>query len=350
MINYNKIFGQDLYDFNSIEKEKFFFKNLSVLNNYHYKNCSEFKSIANTFSKKKKINTSELPFIHVKLFKENNLKSIPKTIETKTYKSSGTNSDVLSKVNIDRKTSLLQSKCLTKIIQNIINTKKLNKLYIIDNKETLTNNKYSARGAAINGFRHLANSYEFLLDENNNIKSNLIKKLRFEKNIMIFGFTNIIWEFFLKKLIKNNYKISKNNGFLFHGGGWKKLENISVGKKEYNKYINNFIGIKKIYNYYGMVEQTGSIFIECEKGYYHPSIFSDIHIRDRNLNLCNLKEVGIIQVSSLLPMSYPGHNILTEDMGKMISNDGCKCGRKGKFFKIIGRIPKTEVRGCSDVY
>ena len=49
-------------------------------------------------------------------------------------------------------------------------------------------------------------------------------------------------------------------------------------------------------------------------------------------------------------MSYPGHNILTEDMGKMISNDGCKCGRKGKFFKIIGRIPKTEVRGCSDVY
>ena len=147
-----------------------------------------------------------------------------------------------------------------------------------------------------------------------------------------------------------NYKISKNNGFLFHGGGWKKLENISITKKEYNKYINNFIGINKIYNYYGMVEQTGSIFIECEKGYYHPSIFSDIHIRDKNLNLCDLNEMGIIQVSSLLPMSYPGHNILTEDMGKMISNDGCKCGRKGKFFEIIGRIPKTEVRGCSDVY
>ena len=55
MINYNKIFEQDLYDFNSIEKEKFFFKNLSVLNNYHYKNCAEFKSIANTFSKKKKL-------------------------------------------------------------------------------------------------------------------------------------------------------------------------------------------------------------------------------------------------------------------------------------------------------
>ena len=350
MINYNKIFEKNLYNLNSNEKEKFFFKNLLILNNYHYKNCAEFKSIANTFSTKKKTHTSELPFLHVKMFKENNLKSIPKTIKVKTYKSSGTSNNLLSKINVDRRTSLLQSKCLTMIIQNIIKKKKLNKLYIIDNQKTLDNNKFSARGAAINGFMHLANSYEFLLDENNNIKSNLIKKLKFEKNFMIFGFTSIVWEFFIKKLIKKNYKIPKNNGFLFHGGGWKKLENISITKEEYNKHINNFIGIDKIYNYYGMVEQTGSIFIECEKGYYHPSIFSDINIRDKNLDICNLNEIGIIQVSSLLPVSYPGHNILTEDMGKMINKDGCKCGRQGKFFEIIGRIPKTEVRGCSDVY
>ena len=350
MLNYNKIFNKELYKLNSVEKEKFFFKNLLILNNYHYKNSAEFKTLANTFFKKKKIHTSDLPFLHVKMFKENNLKSIPKTIKTKIYKSSGTSGALLSKINIDRKTSLLQSKCLTKIIQNIINKKKLNKLYIVDNQQTLNNNEFSARGAAINGFRHLANSYEFLLDENNNIKKNIIKKLRFEKDFMIFGFTSIIWEFFIKELIKKNYKISKNNGFLFHGGGWKKLENISVTKQEYNKHINNFIGINKIYNYYGMIEQTGSIFIECEKGYYHPSIFSDINIRDKNLNICDLNEIGIIQVSSLLPISYPGHNILTEDMGRIINNDGCKCGRKGKFFEILGRIPKTEVRGCSDVY
>jgi hypothetical protein len=350
MINYSKIFKEELYNLNSIEKEKFFFKNLSILNNYHYRNCSEFKSLADTFFKKKKIHTSDLPFFHIKMFKENVLKSIPNIINTKTYKSSGTSSKLLSKINIDRKTSLLQSKCLTKIIQNIINKKKLKKLYIVDNQKTLIDNQFSARGAAINGFRHLANSYEFLLDENNNIKTRLIKKLKFEKDFMIFGFTSIIWEFFIKKLIKKNLIISKNNGFLFHGGGWKKLENISITRKKYNKYVNKFIGINKIYNYYGMIEQTGSIFIECEKGYFHPSIFSDINIRDKNLNICSLNETGIIQVSSLLPISYPGHNILTEDMGRMINTDGCKCGRQGKFFEIIGRIPKTEIRGCSDVY
>ena len=167
---------------------------------------------------------------------------------------------------------------------------------------------------------------------------------------MVFGFTSIIWEYFVKQLIKKNFKIKKNNGFLFHGGGWKKLENSSVSKKVFNKKINQFLGINKIYNYYGMIEQTGSIFIECEKGYYHPSIFSDIIIRDKYLNVCGLNEKGIIQVSSLLPISYPGHNILTEDMGELKGKDGCKCGRKGKYFSIIGRIPQTEIRGCSDVY
>ena len=57
------------------------------------------------------------------MFKENNLKSIPKMIKIKTYKSSGTSNNLLSKINIDRKTSLLQSKCLTMIIQNIIKKK-----------------------------------------------------------------------------------------------------------------------------------------------------------------------------------------------------------------------------------
>ena len=43
------------------------------------------------------------------------------------------------------------------------------------------------------------------------------------------------------------------------------------------------MGIKNIHNYYGMIEQTGSIFLECEKGFFHPSIFSEVIIRNKNL-------------------------------------------------------------------
>ena len=58
---------------------------------------------------------------------------------------------------------------------------------------------------------------------------------------------------------------------------------------------------------------------------------------------------GLIQLFSLLPTSYPGHNILTEDIGEIIGEDNCKCGLKGKYFLVHGRAKEAEIRGCSDV-
>ena len=45
-----------------------------------------------------------------------------------------------------------------------------------------------------------------------------------------------------------------------------------------------------------------------------------------------------------------GHSILTEDLGTICGIDDCKCGRKGKYFKVHGRIKSAEIRGCSDTY
>ena len=98
-----------------------------------------------------------------------------------------------------------------------------------------------------------------------------------------------------------------------------------------------------------MVEQTGSVFLECENGFFHSSIFSDLIVRDENLKVSPLKKEGLLQILSLLPLSYPGHNILTEDIGTLEGIDDCRCGRKGKYFSIKGRVPCTELRGCSDV-
>ena len=95
-------------------------------------------------------------------------------------------------------------------------------------------------------------------------------------------------------------------------------------------------------------EETGSVFLECELGYFHTSIFSDVYIRDHNLNLAKNRNQGLVQVMSLLPLSYPGHNIISEDLGEIIGIDDCKCGRLGKFFLIHGRAERTEIRGCSD--
>ena len=100
-----------------------------------------------------------------------------------------------------------------------------------------------------------------------------------------------------------------------------------------------------------MVEQTGCIYMECECGHLHASNFSDvIPRRMKDFSSCAIGEKGVLQVVSLLPESYPGHSILTEDEGVLLGEDDCPCGRKGKYFEVTGRIRNAEVRGCSDTY
>ena len=98
-------------------------------------------------------------------------------------------------------------------------------------------------------------------------------------------------------------------------------------------------GLKNIHDYYGMVEQTGCIYMECECGHLHASNFSDVIIcRPIDFSEADVGETGIIQVVSTIPESYPGHSLLTEDEGELIGVDDCPCGRKGKYFKINGRL------------
>ena len=100
-----------------------------------------------------------------------------------------------------------------------------------------------------------------------------------------------------------------------------------------------------------MVEQTGSIYMECEYGHFHTSVFSDIIIRRaHDFSPADVGEEGIIQVLSILPKSYPGHSLLTEDKGILLGEDDCPCGRSGKYLKVTGRLEHAEIRGCSDTY
>ena len=108
------------------------------------------------------------------------------------------------------------------------------------------------------------------------------------------------------------------------------------------------LNLKNIHNYYGLVEQTGSIFLECKCGYFVTSNFSDVLIRDKNFKLMKNNQKGFLQLFSLLPTSYPGHNILTEDIAETIDEKKCKCLLNGKKFLVHGRVEKAEVRGCSD--
>ena len=114
--------------------------------------------------------------------------------------------------------------------------------------------------------------------------------------------------------------------------------------------MKNICRVQNVFNYYGMVEQTGSIFMECEAGFLHCSNYSDVIMRRDDFSICEYNETGLIQLISLLPVSYPGHSLLSEDLGEIIGEDNCTCGRLGKYFIVHGRVNKAELRGCSDTF
>ena len=71
-------------------------------------------------------------------------------------------------------------------------------------------------------------------------------------------------------------------------------------------------------------------------------------IRDKHFNVVADGQKGFIQLFSLLPTSYPGHSILTEDIGEVVEDSSCDCGQNGKRVLVHGRVKQSEIRGCSD--
>lgn len=344
------------FSLNHEEKRSFFLEGLHQLTIHHYQFSPHYKRILDSlkYDIQKQYSEESIPFIPVRLFKQYDLLSVERSQIIKTMTSSGTTGQQPSRIFLDRKTSTNQTKVLTKITSSFLGNKRLPML-VIDTKAILKDrNLFSARGAGILGFSMLGYDVTYALDEHMNIDfevvDSFLEKHRGE-SVLLFGFTFMIWEHFYKILKQSNKFLKIGNGILIHGGGWKKLEEQAVDNETFKKCINNVCGVNKVFNYYGMVEQTGSIYMECEEGHLHTSIFSDVIIRNhQNFSSLGVGEKGLVQLLSLLPFSYPGHSILSEDIGELLGEDDCPCGRKGKFFKIYGRIKNAEVRGCSDTY
>ena len=354
MFDINNIIDTPPFSLSKQDKGVLYNDALSELTQHHYNNCTQYQKIIDMLGYDPAIKhiIKEIPSLPVRLFKDYDLVSVENSQILKTMTSSGTSGQNLSKIYLDRKTSTNQTKVLTKIVSDFIGEKRLPML-IIDTKSVVKNrNLFSARGAGILGFSMFGRNITYAIDEDMQLDFDMVeaflKKYK-DENILIFGFTFMIWEYFYKKLAETGKQLDLENSIMIHGGGWKKMGDESVDNKTFKRLLESVCGIKKVYNYYGMVEQTGSIFMECEAGFLHCSIFSDVRVLRSDFSACSMKETGLMQLYSLLPYSYPGHVLLTEDTGEIMGEDDCSCGRLGKYFKIHGRVLDAEIRGCSDV-
>lgn len=346
------------YSLGKKEKDAVLTDSLRSLTLHHMERCPAYAGMLNAMdiSPESISDYRELPFLPVGLFKRMTLTS--SSTPAGGYKlltSSGTSGNSVSQIFLDGETRTAQQKALAEIGVNFIGEDRLPML-VIDCPSTIKDRtRFSARTAGILGFSLFGAHRTFALTDEMDIDEDALRDFlaRFgNKPFLIFGFTFMVWKYlYLRYAEDSDNAPDLSNAVLIHGGGWKKLTDLAVSKEEFKAALARLFGIRRVHDYYGMAEQAGSIFMECEYGHLHCSDYSDVLIRrPEDFSVCGIGEEGLIQVLSTIPKSYPGHSILTEDIGVLSGIDDCPCGRRGTYFQVNGRARKAALRGCSDVY
>lgn len=344
-----------VYGLSRSEKDRLMVDELNRLTRHHYDHCEPYRRVVGRlgYHPEREYPVADLPFLPVRLFKKNELRSVARTAVAKTMVSSGTSGQSVSQIFLDQANALDQTKALTRIVSHFLGPKRL-PLLVIDSPATVKDRtRFSARGAGILGFSMLGRDITYALTEEMKLDlstvQSFLEKYRAEP-ILLFGFTFMVWKHFFRELAALKVPICLESAVLIHGGGWKAMIDEAVDNETFKKSLKRVSGLSRVHNYYGMVEQTGSIFMECEKGFLHSSIYSDILIRRPDFSAASPGEPGLVQLVSVLASSYPGHSLLSEDVGEWLGEDNCACGRSGRYFRIIGRVKNAEARGCSDTY
>jgi phenylacetate-coenzyme A ligase PaaK-like adenylate-forming protein len=294
---------------------------------------------------------ADVPFVPVGLFKSYVLQSIPDSEIATVLNSSGTTGQTPSRIVLDRGTAQQQRTALASIMATLLGAKRLPMLVLDAPSIIRGRGALTARGAGVLGMMTFGGAHTFAMRDDLTVDVEAVQRFVTKHGgapFLMFGFTFLAWQALAEQLPAGAADLSQ--GILVHSGGWKSLIARAVDDAVFKRTLRERTGLTRIHNFYGMVEQVGSVFLEGDDGLLYPPDFADVLIRDpRTLDVVPHGTEGVIQVVSLLPRSYPGHSILTEDRGVIVHEDAPGATRFGKAFRVLGRVPRAELRGCSDV-
>ena len=340
------------------EKRAVLLPALEALTRHHYDRSDVYRRLVDgAFGGLKRepyASLEELPFFPVSLFKSHELRSVPPEEVFRVLTSSGTTGQAVSRVYVDRTTAALQAKALVRIMQHFLGKERL-PMVILDHPGVIKQREsFSARGAGILGLMQFGRQPVYALREDMTFDQEAVRaylEAHRGQRILFFGFTFMVWRHAIQLLRATGGALPPHRGILIHSGGWKKLEEERVDAGTFRREAMAALGVAEVLNFYGMVEQVGSVFFENARGFLQAPVFADVIVRDPfTLQPLPAGSRGLLQVLSVLPGSYPGHSLLTEDLGSWIGVDDPAAGMPGRFFQVDGRAPRSEVRGCSDTY
>jgi hypothetical protein len=303
---------------------------------------------------------ADLPYLPVGVFKADPPLALVGADEVKrTLTSSATTAQVPSRVVLDAATARRMVKGVITIIRDFIGPARRPYLVIDTEANLAAHSELGARGAAIQSLSSFATETVCCLRPGKDGDSSLdVEKLLAcaakwkHSEVLVYGFTHVIWTQLVEPLQRQDISFDVPNVRVLHSGGWKRLEQQAVTRDVFTRGVASIFGCSpdRIIDYYGMVENVGVIYPDCDHGNKHVPAFADVVVRNP-LTLAPVRrgERGLIQVCSVLPTSFPGFLLLTEDMAEVIDYEECPCGRRGTSFRFAGRAPKAEVRGCGNL-
>ncbi|WP_295559508.1 acyl-protein synthetase [uncultured Hyphomicrobium sp.] len=338
------------YSLRQTEKEPLLLTGLNELMRFHTERCPDYARIINAAwgGLRPYRAIEDVPFLPVGLFKEMELSST--AVSSIVLQSSGTTGQVPSRIIVDPETATRQSRALIATFRPILGESRLPFL-AIDTKDVISAASLTARGAGVLGMMKFGAKATFALSAALETDRQAIRKFvdaNGSKPFLIFGFTFLVWTKLYEQF--GDGELDLSNAVLIHSGGWKKLEAQKVSNATFREAFRARFNLTRIYNFYGFVEQIGSMFVEGPEGLLYPPNFTDVIVRrPGSWEAAEPGEEGVLQVVSLLPRSYPGHSVLTEDRGAILAIDKGIDNHFGKAITIAGRVAKAELRGCSDV-
>jgi hypothetical protein len=294
---------------------------------------------------------ASLPYLPVRAFKELDLASVPRDSIIKVLTSSGTTGQAVSRINLDAENANRQQRALASVMQTVLGEQRLPMLIVDTRSVVASRSSFSARAAGVIGMMTFGRQHTWLLDDDMKLDKTLLRDFldRVDgKPFLVFGFTFMVWKYLLSAVAPGEFDLSQ--GTLIHSGGWKKLEAEAVDNETFKRAWRERTGLSTVRSFYGMVEQIGSTFMEGDDGWMYAPNFADVVIRrPTDWSIADHGEVGVIEVISALPTSYPGNVLLTEDLG-VSAPPSVEGAWRGPRFRILGRLPKAELRGCSDTH
>lgn len=303
---------------------------------------------------------AELPYLPVRAFKATPpLLLVGKEAIIRTLASSATTGQTPSRVALDAPTSRRMVKGVVAIASDFIGPRRRPYL-VIDTAETLAaGGQLGARAAAIQGLRPFATEIVCCLSGDGAGEPRIDESRLADfaakwgkAEVLAYGFTSVIWEHLVKPLCKQGIRLQMPNIRVLHSGGWKRLQDQAVTREAFAAGVAEVFGCAtdRVLDFYGLVENVGVIYPDCAYGYKHVPAFAAVIVRDPlTLRPVDAGQQGLVQVCSVLPTSFPGFLVLTDDIAEVIRYDGCACGRRGISFRFVKRVPQAEIRGCGNI-